>query len=122
MSWPWSKKETVSEAPKSGLSVNPERYAGKPLLRLLELYVIWALGQLSDEDSARLLAMAPKLTDTFGGDGTWQDALATSMHMPGNMPDLIRDMWAKNQGIATANGVELRPQEFAEMFVDSNLA
>ncbi|MFO1015780.1 MAG: hypothetical protein U1E50_18650 [Caulobacteraceae bacterium] len=65
--------------------------------------------------------MAPKLTETFGGDGTWQSALATTMQMPANMPELIRGMWAKNQEIASANQVELRPQHFAEMFVDSNL-
>jgi hypothetical protein len=91
------------------------------LLRLLELYVIWALGQLSDEDAARLQAMAPKLTDLYGGDGSWQDALATTMELPGNMPELIRETWVKNQGIAAANGVELGSQQFAEMFVDSNL-
>lgn len=121
MGWPWSKKEAAPETPTSDPNPKPERYVGKPLLRLLELYVIWAIGQLSDGDALRLKAMAPKLTDTFGGDGTLQDALETTMHLPGNMPELIRDMWASNQGIAAANGVELHPQQFAEMFVDSNL-
>ena len=26
-----------------------DRYAGKPMLRLLELYVLWSIDQLSDE-------------------------------------------------------------------------
>lgn len=118
MGWPWSKK---TKAPRADSGTSPNRYAGKPLLRLLELYVIWALGKLPDEDAERLRGMAPKLTEAFGGDGTWQSALVTTMKIPANMPELIRDMWAKNQEVASANQVELRPQQFAEMFVDHNL-
>jgi len=121
MDWPWLKKEAAAEPPKADPITYPERYAGKPLLRLLELYVLWSLDHLSEEDSSRLNAMAPKLTGTFGGDGTWQDAIATTLELPENMPELIREMWTKNQQIATTNGVELPAQQFAEMFVDSNL-
>jgi hypothetical protein len=99
-----------------------ERYAEKPLLRLLELYVLWSIAKLTEEDEARLRLMAPKLQKTFGGDGTWRDALATAMHMPGEMPELIRETWEKNLGIAADNDVTLAPQHFAEMFVDSNFA
>jgi hypothetical protein len=90
------------------------------LLRLLELYVLWTLGELP-EDADHLEAMARKLVETLGGDGTWQDALATTMHMPDNMPELVRDMWGKSQEVAAASSVELLPQQFAEMFVDGNL-
>lgn len=118
MGWPWSKKP---KSPVAEIQTEASRYAGKPLLRLLELYVIWAIGELPDEEARRLETMSPKLAETFGGDGTWQGALAATMEMPPNMPDLIREMWAKNQGIASLNHVELRPQQFAEMFVASNL-
>jgi hypothetical protein len=121
MGWPWSKKEAAPEPGASVPSASPERYVGKPILRLLELYVLWSIDRLSDDEATRLLAMAPKLTDTFGGDGTWQDAIATTMELPANMPELIRELWANNQQIAVANGVELPAQQFAEMFVDSNL-
>ena len=121
MGWSWSRKDKSQEGANTAPASNPERYNGKPLLRLLELYVLWSLGQLPDEDASRLEALAPKLTETFGGDGTWQNALATTMQMPPNMPELVRDMWAKNQKIASDNGVELHPEQFAQMFVDSNL-
>lgn len=121
MGWPWSKKEAGPEFPKPVASADPERYAGKPMLRLLELYVLWFLDHLSEDDASRLQAMAPKLTSTFGGDGTWQNAIATTMELPEKMPELIREMWTKNQQIAAENGVELPAQQFAEMFVDSNL-
>ena len=121
MGWPWSKKEKAPSVPASARGADPQRYAGKPLLPLLESYVLWSIGQLSEEKASSLGVMAPKLTETFGGDGTWQDAIATTMELPDNMPELIREMWVKNQQIATANGVKLPPQQFAEMFVDTNL-
>ena len=122
MGWPWSKQDKPQEIANTAAAPSPDRYSGKPLLRLLELYVLWSLGELSDEDALRLGAMASKLTETFGGNGTWQDALETTMQMPSNMPELVRDMWAKNISIANNNGVELHPEQFAQKFVDSNLA
>jgi hypothetical protein len=101
--------------------VDTNRYKGKPMLRLLELYVLWAIGELTSDDDARLEAMAPKLQQTLGGDGTWQGALASTMHFPATMPEAIRDLWERNSGIAKANGERLDSQRFAEMFVDANL-
>lgn len=118
MGWPWSKKEA---APETVTSTDPERYVGKPMLRLLELYVLWSVDHLAEDEASRLQAMAPKLAGTFGGDGTWQNAIATTMELPEKMPELIREMWTKNQRIAAVNGVELPAQQFAEMFVDTNL-
>ena len=102
--------------------VTSERYAGKPLLRLLELYVLWSIDELPPSDSASLTAMAPKLKDIYGGDGTWQSAVAASIRLPPEMPSLIRENWRRNQSIAAANSVTLDAQKFAEMFVDSNFA
>ncbi|RWC28207.1 hypothetical protein [Mesorhizobium sp.] len=103
------------------MATNP-RYDGQPLLRLLELYVLWAIGELSQESEDGLKKMAPKLQSIYGGDGQWHDAIAKSMHMPEGMPAAIRDMWARNLKIAHDNNVTLTPQQFAEMFVDNNFA
>lgn len=98
------------------------RYDGKPLLRLLELYVLDVIGELERGEQDRLRAMAPKLHAIYGGGGRWEDAVAAAVHMPPEMPVAIRDMWAKNLEVARANGMTLPPQRFAEMFVDENLA
>ena len=50
------------------MSTGP-RYEGKPLLRLLELYVLKAIGELSQESEDSLKAMGPKLQAIYGGDG-----------------------------------------------------
>ena len=100
---------------------NP-RYEGKPLLRLLELYVLSAIDELSEADRQTLERMAPKLQALYGGHGEWQEAVATAVHMPADVPIAIREIWGKNLEIARVNGVTLHPQAFAEMFVDENLA
>lgn len=100
---------------------NP-RYEGKPLLRLLELYVLRAIGELSPAEQQSLEKMAPKLQTIYGGKGEWHEAVAAAVHMPADMPVAIRDMWDRNLEIARANGATLHPQMFAEMFVDENLA
>jgi hypothetical protein len=102
--------------------LDTQRYEGKPLVRLLELYVLWATDTLSDEVEAKLYAMAPKLWETFGGDGSWQSAISTAMEFPPDMPGLIVENWKRNCAIAAANRAELLPQKFAETFVDANFA
>ena len=103
------------------MSANP-RYDGKPLLRLLELYVLMAIDELPQADRQTLERMAPKLRAMYGGDGEWHEAVAAALRMPADMPAAIRDMWTRNLEIARANGVTLPPQMFAQMFVDENLA
>src|SRR4051812_8666199 len=104
------------------MSGTPARYQGKPLLRLLECYVLKVIGGLSASETANLVALRPKLAQLYGVQGTWDEIIAVTMKLPSNLPQLIVGMWDRNQGIAKANGVTLSPQQFAEMFVDQNLA
>jgi hypothetical protein len=98
------------------------RYDGKPLLRLLELYILHVLGELPPPEQESLERLAPKLQAVYGGNGPWDDAVAAAVRMPAEMPQVIREMWEKNLEIARANNVPaLTPQKFAEMFVDENL-
>jgi hypothetical protein len=98
------------------------RYLGKPLLRLLEFYILWAIEGLSLPDQEALDRLAPRLRALYGGNGPWHEAVAAAVRMPSDMPQMIRDMWEKNLEIARANNVApLTPQQFAELFVDENL-
>lgn len=101
-------------------TVNP-RYQGRPLLRLLECYALWAIGQLPATEESRLRDMTPKLQTVYGVQGNWQQVVAAAVQLPPNMPEMIRDVWAKNTEIAQKNQLTLTPQQFAEMFVDQNL-
>jgi hypothetical protein len=96
------------------------RYEGKPLLRLLELYVLWSIDRLPSDLGDKLEAMTPKLRETWNCDGTWQDCIAAAMAFPATMPKLIRERWSHNQELAARAGEQLDPNDFAVMFVDSN--
>lgn len=98
-----------------------ERYEGKPMLRLLECYVLKAIGELSEESARNLKAMEPKMAEAYGTQGTWDEVIAKEMGLPDTMPGLILQKWNHIQAIARREGEPLTGQQFAELFVDSNL-
>jgi hypothetical protein len=103
------------------MTTSKERYEGKPLLRLLECYVLWAIDQLPETQANTLSAMTPKLQSLYRKPGDWKEVIAAVMEFPPDAPKLIRDSWAKNSEIALMKGVALRPEQFAQMFVDQNM-
>jgi hypothetical protein len=102
------------------MSKNP-RYNGRPLLRLIEFYVIDSVGELQPADARNLEAMTPKLREVYSTEGDWRDAVSKAMQFPETMPASIRDVWNKNQRIARENGTSLSAEEFAVIFVDANI-
>jgi hypothetical protein len=103
------------------MNANP-RYVGKPLLRLLECYVLWSIDELPAKDAASLASMTPKLRELYKSDGQWQDIIAGIFDMSAEMPKHLKALWAKNVEIARKSGAVLLPQQFAEMVVDENFA
>ena len=97
------------------------RYAGKPLLRLLDAYVLWIIGALPTEQEASLVEMTPNLQRAWNRkEEQWYEVLEAEMQFPPTMAADIREIWQKNQGIAAANSVTLTPLHFTYMFVDQN--
>ncbi len=99
--------------------VEPERYRGRPLLVVLENYVLSCIGAL---DSDRDASMAPIVRRVFGGGTDWRATIRTQLHLADRVDDSIRGMWLRNQQIATREKVALHPVQFAKMFVDENWA
>lgn len=97
-----------------------ERYAGRPFLRLLECYVLDAIGQLDAGQHDALRRMEPKLGGLYGAPGPWQAIVATQMDFPTSLPQQIRDLWAHNREQAQRRGEVASPEAFATAFVDQN--
>ncbi len=97
-----------------------DRYNGRPLVRLAELYVLWVIGHLATADESNLKRMTPKLRETFGVDGEWHHVIAAVLQLSPQSADTIRQMWTRNCEIAARNNLQLTAQQFAEMFVDKN--
>ncbi len=100
---------------------NGDRYREKPLLRLLECYVLNAIGQLSVEEANRLLMLTPKLNQLYARSGSWCEVLAAELDLPLDLQELIEQSWLKYQEAEAGAGLTASSQKFAEMFVDANL-
>ena len=97
------------------------RYDGFPLLRLLEMYVISEVGQISPEQEASLQRMTPRLNELYGIQGTWKQVLEDVMNMPPDSHAKIMAAWdAYSEHCRTARETP-DLQHFAERFVDVSL-
>jgi len=121
---PFSRKRPAPEpTPPSagGPLFSPEnaRYEGRPLLMLLESYVLAAIGELPAERSAGVGAIVRKM---WGGDEDWMRTLRRELELEDAMDEGLRTLWGRNRAIAAQNGVELSPLEFARGVADANFA
>ena len=118
---PFSRKRPAPEPPPSAdgplFSPHNARYEGRPLLILLENYVLAAIGELPADRSAGVGAMGRK---RWGGDEDWRRPLRRELDLEDSLDEGLRTLWARNQAIATENGVELSPVEFARLVADEN--
>ena len=97
----------------------PERYTGRPLVLVLENYVLDVIGELEQEKQegiARLVAAV------FGGGDDWRKTVRQQLRLEDAIDNAFREMWRQNQQIAAANNVVLHPVQFAKMVVDKNFA
>jgi hypothetical protein len=106
-------------APPPSPEADPERYRGRPLLMLLENYVLAAIGELPAERSAGVGAIVQRM---WGGDQDWMATLRRQLHLEDALDASLREMWTRNQRIARDNRVELHPVQFAKMVADQNFA
>jgi hypothetical protein len=97
----------------------PERYHGRPLVLVLESYVLDCIGELS---TARREQVADSVQEAFGGDRDWKRTIRRQLRIADSLDDSLRQMWARNQEIARENAYDLHPVQFAKMVVDKNFA
>ena len=100
--------------------ITENRYFNKPFLRILECYVLKAIGELTTTEETTLRAMESRLCQIFKQQGDWLEIVERTMDLPKEMQDIIREKWVENQKIARKQQITLTGQKFAEMFVDNN--
>ena len=96
------------------------RYVGKPFLRLLDSYVLDAIGELDDHTAAALIAAEPMLFQTFGSAASWREVVTRQMEFPEELADKINQIWQEGNVRAVAAGIVPDPLEFTHVFVDTN--
>ncbi|MES2185925.1 MAG: hypothetical protein V4505_15345 [Pseudomonadota bacterium] len=96
------------------------RYAGKPFLRLLECYVLDAIGQLDDGTRSAMDSMEPKLAKVYQRQGTWQEIVRGEMDFPPSFPETIRGFWGQYSAEMARRGETIDANAFAMSFIDQN--
>lgn len=97
-----------------------DRYAGKPFLKLVEGYIVDAIGHLDGASAMELAAMEPQMRAATGFAGDWRALVEQQMKFPPGMASAVREVWDKGRlKFIAANGREPDPREFAVQFVDS---
>jgi hypothetical protein len=102
-------------------NVDVSRYEGQPWLRLLDAYVLWAIGALDDDTAARLERMTGKLQETYQRPGArWFEIVESEMDFAQTLPATLASSWAQNSQIAAQRNEVLDPVDFAHRIVDEN--
>ena len=97
----------------------PDRYQDKPLLIILENYILDCIGALAPDRQELVRGVVQR---SFGGGADWKQTIRSMLQMDGSLDEQLREMWQQNQATAQAAGVELQPVQFAKMVADQNFA
>ena len=80
------------------------RYDGKPMLRLLDAYVLDALGALDPVSAQTNAANSEKIAVAMNvSAATWQEAVERALQMPPDSSDALRGMWEQHVHATLAN-------------------
>jgi hypothetical protein len=96
------------------------RYDGKPFLRLLDCYILKAIGHLDPQHNEGLRKMEPKLASIYGTALPWDRIVADQMEFPNTFPEEIRRAWDGYLTWSRQNGIAADPEEFVAKFMESN--
>ena len=114
----WIKRKTPEPALPSPRA-EPDRYKGRPLLIILENYVLSCIGHLTAEEEARV---AQAVQRVWKGSNDWKQTVRTQLNLGDTLDQNFRDLWTQNLAIAQKNAVTLHPAQFAKMIADQNFA
>lgn len=96
-----------------------DRYAGRPLVRALDFYVLSIIGDLDEETSGlidTLVRRAFKVPDGV----SWETGLERNLELGASIRDSLRKMWDGYIDFEAKNGRTADPARFAMSVVDEN--
>jgi len=109
----------MESIPLPSNDAEPARYAGRPLLIVLENYILDCIGELSADKQS----LTQKIVQgTFGGGDDWKATVRQQLQFEPKIEDAFRRMWEHNQRIAGEHDQTLLPTQFAKMVADQNFA
>ena len=96
------------------------RYTTNPFLRLVDCYVLDAIGGLPTEQDSGLKQLEPRFRKLMHVAGGWREIVESKMEFTSDVREQIRHFWRGYQDAAIEQGVEANADEFVVHFVDQN--
>lgn len=119
MSLAKKSKKDLPPKPLPSSQLEPERYEGRPLILILDNYVLDCIGELPSDKNTLITTIVQK---AFGGGADWKKTVRDVLQLSESIEENIRSLWTENKKIAAQNNAELHPVQFAKMIVDDNFA
>ena len=95
---------------------------GHPLGKLIESYVLSAIGELSPESHEQLAQMTPRLRAAFHASGDWRSIVRQILGFDEEYDRELRAAWARNQLRANALGDTYSEYDYAKAVAAAILA
>ena len=99
--------------------VGEDRYAGRPLVRALEFYVLSIIRQL-DEETAGLMDTWVRRAFEVPDGVSWETGLERQLELGASIRESLRTMWDGYVDFEAKNGRTADPARFATSVVDEN--
>lgn len=96
----------------------PERYADRPLLILLENYILDTIDEL---DPATERAVAGQVRAVFGGKKDWRATFRNQLGLDEMIDVEIHELWERFRG-ESAESLAVQPIQFAKFIADVSFA
>lgn len=96
-----------------------DRYARRPLVRALDLFVLSVIGRL-DEGAAGLMDTWVRRTFNLSAEVSWETGLERQLELGASIRDSLRTMWDGYVDFEAKNGRKADPAGFAMSVVDEN--
>lgn len=97
----------------------PDRYEGKPFLRLVDGYILWLIGPLDPAFDSSMQQTLPALNATFGLHAeSWHEVVRIQMDFTPEDDAMITSRWQEQVGRDLAEGRQPDPVAWAYMVAD----
>ena len=113
------KKKSPASAPLHSAEAEPERYSGRPLLIVLENYVLDCIGELGPDKQALARSVVQRV---WGGGDDWKATVREQLKLLPSTDEALHGMWSRDQELAQQHNQPLHGIQFARMVVDENFA
>lgn len=97
-----------------------DRYSRNPFLRLVDCYVLDAIGHLPSAQRATLEQLEPRFQKALGAQGGWREIVEAKMQFSADVTAQVREFWAGYKKAASQQGIEVDANEFVVDFVNQN--